>query len=350
MGVMVMAQSCEVLSIVVPIHNEQGNLHKLHSQISESLAGRGLTYELILVDDGSTDDSYAEMTSILECEPRAVLIQLSRRFGQASAIEAGLREACGNVIVTLDADGQNDPSDIPLLLEQINRGYDVVFGWRKNRRDALVRTLPSKCANWLIKKVAPFPGHDLGCTLRAMKREFSDELSLYGELHRFIPILLNYSGARCAEVVVTHHPRKAGKSKYGIGRTVRVILDLITVKFMITYANTPMRFFGTIGLTCIAAGIVAGVGSVISRGANGGDMASNSFLLMGFGGVLIGLQAMALGTLGELCVRAYYESRGKRPYIRRKVERFGVRNPLTGTKAPNMSEQSEGITSVSSKL
>jgi glycosyltransferase involved in cell wall biosynthesis len=268
------------------------------------------------------------MTLVSARDRRVVLVQLARRFGQASAIDAGFRVARGDIIVTMDADGQNDPTDIPLLLGKLAEGYDVAFGWRKDRKDTLIRTLPSKCANWLIKKVIPFPGHDLGCTLRAIKRRFADDLQLFGEMHRFIPILLSWRGARCAEVVVQHHARTIGKSKYGLGRTVRVVLDLIVVKFVLQYSTTPMRFFGSIGLLSIATGVAGGVAAAILKITYGFDPTVYLLCLLTIGSVLTGIQFVALGLLGELYVHTFLGNRGKRPYLCRKIDKIYGANTL----------------------
>jgi glycosyltransferase involved in cell wall biosynthesis len=206
-------------------------------------------YEIVLVDDGSTDASYDELSRLATADPRVKVIRFRRNFGQTAAMNAGLHLATGDVIVTMDADLQNDPLDIPLLLAKLDEGYDLVHGWRKERQDALVsRKLPSRLANWLISRVTGFAVNDLGCTLKAMRREIAQDLQLYGEMHRFIPILAHWRGARCAEIVTRHHARRFGESKYGLSRTTRVLLDLVTVKYMTQYLTSPMKLFGKMGL------------------------------------------------------------------------------------------------------
>ena len=237
------------VSVVIPIFNELDNLGPLHEQLDQVLSKLRHAYEILFIDDGSTDGSVERLREIAQRDARVKVVCFRRNFGQTAAMQAGLQMAAGDVIVTMDGDLQNDPNDIPVMLEKLDEGFDLVHGWRKHRQDAwLNRKLPSKIANWLISKVTRFPIHDLGCTLKVMRREIARELELYGEMHRFIPILAHARGARCAEVVTKHHPRRHGKTKYGIGRTSRVILDLITVKYMLSYFASPMKLFGKIGL------------------------------------------------------------------------------------------------------
>jgi hypothetical protein len=223
---------------------------------------------------------------------------------------------------------QNDPLDIPLLLATLDEGYDLVHGWRKNRQDALVnRKLPSKIANWLISCVTGFPVHDLGCTLKAMRREVAQDLQLYGEMHRFIPILAHWRGARCAEIVTRHHPRRFGQSKYGISRTTRVLLDLITVKYMTQYLTSPMKLFGKMGLFSVAVGVLAGIAAIGMKLAGGVDMTGNPLLLLGVFASFVGMQFLVLGMLGELGVRTYYECQNKQPYTIREMINFELIEP-----------------------
>jgi glycosyltransferase involved in cell wall biosynthesis len=313
------------LSIVVPLYNEQENIRHLYDELRPVLDGLRQDYEILFVDDGSTDASYDELCHLAAADPSVKVVRFRRNFGQTAAMNAGLHLATGDVVVTLDADLQNDPLDIPLLLDKLDEGYDLVHGWRKNRQDALVnRKLPSKIANWLISKVTGFPVHDLGCTLKAMRRDVAHDLQLYGEMHRFIPILAHWRGARCAEIVTRHHPRRFGQSKYGISRTTRVLLDLITVKYMIQYLTSPMKLFGKIGLFCGAIGILAGMATIVMKLGQGIDMTGNPLLLLSVFGGFVGLQFLVLGMLGELGVRTYYESQKKQPYTIREMINFGL--------------------------
>ncbi|HVW36398.1 MAG TPA: glycosyltransferase family 2 protein, partial [Pirellulales bacterium] len=267
------------LSIVVPVYNERENVALLYEALTKAVAPLGLDYEIVLVDDGSTDGSGRALDELAARDRSVKIVHFRRNFGQTAAMNAGLHLASGDVVVTLDADLQNDPADIPVLLAKLDEGFDLVHGWRKNRQDAFVnRKLPSKIANWMISKTTGFPVHDLGCTLKAMRREIAHDLQLYGEMHRFIPILAHWRGARCAEVVTRHHPRKFGQSKYGISRTFRVILDLITVKYMIQYLTSPMKLFGGMGLASFGLGALSGAATVGMKLAGGVDMTGNPLL------------------------------------------------------------------------
>ncbi|MEX2141707.1 MAG: glycosyltransferase family 2 protein [Pirellulales bacterium] len=315
------------ISVVVPVFNEQENLQRLYDAASPVLDALPHDYELLFVDDGSTDGSYDALNRLAAADPRVKVVRFRRNFGQTAAMNAGLHLATGEVIVTMDADLQNDPLDIPLLLAKLDEGYDLVHGWRKHRQDALVnRKLPSKIANWLISRVTGFPVHDLGCTLKAMRRDVAQDLQLYGEMHRFIPILAHWRGARCAEVVTRHHPRRFGQSKYGLSRTTRVLLDLITVKYMTQYMTqyltSPMKLFGKIGLLSGAVGLIAGVATIAMKLAGGVDMTGNPLLLLSVFAGFVGMQFLVLGMLGELGVRTYYESQNKQPYTIREVINF----------------------------
>ncbi len=311
------------VTVVVPVYNERENIALLHQALTDSLVALGRPYELVLVDDGSSDGSSRALDELAARDPAVKVVHFRRNFGQTAAMNAGLHLASGDVIITLDADLQNDPADIPVLLDKLDEGYDLVHGWRKNRQDAFVnRKLPSKIANWLISRTTGFPVNDLGCTLKAMRREIAHDLQLYGEMHRFIPILAHWRGARCAEVVTRHHPRKFGTSKYGISRTFRVLLDLITVKYMIQYLTSPMKLFGGMGLGCMLLGGLAGAATLGMKLWGGIDMTGNPLLMLTVFSMMAGLQFFVLGMLGEVCVRTYYESQNKQPYAIRNLVNF----------------------------
>jgi glycosyltransferase involved in cell wall biosynthesis len=313
------------ISVIVPVFNEQENIRRLYDAVLPVLNALPHDYELLFVDDGSNDGSYDELNRLAAADEHVKVVRFRRNFGQTAAMNAGLHLAAGDTVITMDADLQNDPLDIPLLLDKLDEGYDLVHGWRKNRQDALVnRKLPSKVANWLISRVTGFPVHDLGCTLKAMRRDVAQDLQLYGEMHRFIPILAHWRGARCAEVVTRHHPRLFGQSKYGLSRTTRVLLDLITVKYMTQYLTSPMKLFGKIGLLSGAVGLIAGVATIAMKIAGGIDMTGNPLLLLSVFAGFVGMQFLVLGMLGELGVRTYYESQNKQPYTIRELINFDL--------------------------
>ena len=311
------------LSIVAPLYNEQENILLLHEQLSQTLAELDRSYEIVLVDDGSRDGSWEELLKLAERDRCVKLVRLRRNFGQTAAMQAGLQAACGDVIVTLDADLQNEPGDIGMMLEKIDEGYDLVHGWRKNRQDTwLTRKLPSKIANWLISKTTRFPIHDLGCTLKAIRREIAHDLELYGEMHRFIPILAHWRGARCVEVVTRHHPRRFGQTKYGLSRTFRVVLDLMTVKYMLDYSSSPMKLFGSIGLWCGLLMFASASAVGLMKAFGGVDMTGNPLLLLSVFSGLAGMQFFSLGLLGEVNARTYFGMQDKQPYTIREQVNF----------------------------
>jgi glycosyltransferase involved in cell wall biosynthesis len=313
------------ISVVVPVYNEQESIRRLYDALCPVLDRLPHEYEIVLVDDGSIDGSYEELRRLAAADERVKVVRFRRNFGQTAAMNAGLHLATGDVIVTMDADLQNDPLDIPLLLEKLEDGYDLVHGWRKERQDALVsRRLPSKMANWLISRVTGFAVNDLGCTLKAMRREIAQDLQLYGEMHRFIPILAYWRGARCAEIVTRHHPRRFGESKYGISRTTRVLLDLVTVKYMTQYMASPMKLFGKIGLWSGGIGFLSGMSTIVMKLGGGIDMTGNPLLLLSVLATFVGMQFLVLGMLGELGVRTYYESQNKQPYTIREMINFDL--------------------------
>src|SRR3954470_11815625 len=239
------------VSLVIPMYNERDNVQPLYEQLAVVCARLPEPVEILFVDDGSRDGTAARLDELAAKDERVKIVRFRRNYGQTAAMQAGLGHASHSIVVTLDGDLQNEPDDIPMMIAKLGEGYDLVHGWRKERQDAFLnRKLPSKIANWLISRVTRFPIHDLGCTLKAIRRDIARELELYGEMHRFIPILAHQRGARCVEVETRHHPRRFGRTKYGISRTFRVVLDLITVKYMLDYFASPMKLFGQIGLAC----------------------------------------------------------------------------------------------------
>ncbi len=308
------------VSIVVPIYNEFDNIPLMHAQLDNVMKNHPDNYELIFVDDGSKDGSVNRLRELAAKDEHVKVVLFRRNYGQTAAMHAGIQHATGEVVVTMDGDLQNDPDDIPMMLAKIEEGYDLVHGWRKNRQDTFInRKLPSKIANWLISKSTGFPIHDLGCTLKAIRTEIAQELELYGEMHRFIPILAHQRGARCVEVVTKHHPRRFGTTKYGIGRTTRVVLDLITVNFLLRYFNSPMKFFGKIGMWC---GVIAAISAMVTVGmkAFGGvDMTGNPLLLQTVFSSMVCLQFLSLGIIGEVCARIYYIGGNRTNYTVREV-------------------------------
>ncbi len=307
------------LSVVIPVYDEVDNLRSLHEALSESL--QGLDYELVFVDDGSTDGSIGVLESLARDDPDHVLVVVLRRnFGQTAAIAAGIDHARGEVIVTIDADLQNDPSDIPLLLNKIAEGYDVVSGWRKDRQDAfLTRTLPSRMANWLISKVTGVALHDYGCTLKAYRREVLAGFRLYGEMHRFIPAYAGWVGARIVEVPVKHHRRQHGKTKYGLERTLKVILDLFTVKFLISYAAKPIYLFGGAGFLLIVPSGLVLLYLLVRRVFFQVSVLKSPLFQTSTMFIILGFQAILMGLIAELLVRTYHESQAKPTYSVRRV-------------------------------
>jgi glycosyltransferase involved in cell wall biosynthesis len=314
-----------LVSVVVPVKEERDNVRPLFERVRDALKG-GPAWELVYVDDGSTDDTFAEIEALAALDPRVKAVRLRKCFGQSAATKAGFDAARGDVIVTMDGDLQNDPADIPAMLAKLAEGNDAVLGLRANRRDGFVlRKLPSWCANWIIRKVLLIPFKDFGCALRAVRREFVQDLSLYGEMHRFITALLLQQGAKVVQVPVRHHARAAGKSKYNLSRTVRVVLDLITVKFLGSFQTRPMHLFGGVGLGSVGSGGILLLISFVMKYTTGPGMTANPLFLIGVMMVLMGVQFLTLGLIGEVTARTYFESQGKPPYaVRSRVNLDGV--------------------------
>lgn len=308
------------VSIVIPVYNEEENIHSLYGRVKEVLDTLDRDWELVLVDDGSKDNSFALMCSLTRHDPRVKVVKLSRNYGQTSALSAGFDQAQGEVIVTLDADLQNDPADIPRLLAKLDEGYDIVSGWRKARKDpAITRILPSFFANKLISFLTGVRLHDNGCTLKAYRGEILKNIHLYGEFHRFIPALATAVGAQIAELEVNHHPRKFGKSKYGITRIVRVILDLITLKLLLAFHTRPMWIFGGVGFLMLGFGGFCALSVMMMKLFMGMDMTGNPLIYITLLSIISGTQLIGLGFLGEINIRTYYETQNKTPYIIQRV-------------------------------
>ena len=311
------------LSIVIPIKDEMDNLAPLHERLAAVLVPLGKSYEIIFVDDGSADGSFLVMEELARRDPCVKVVCLRRNFGQSAALQAGIDFSTGNVLVTMDGDLQNDPADIPILLDKLNEGYDAVLGQRAKRQDNfLIRKVPSLLGNWLIRKVTGTPIKDMGCTLRAMRRDLAESLPLYGEMHRFVPVLAQHYGGRLAQIPVRHHPRTAGKTKYNLTRTFRVVLDLITVKFLHSYLTRPMHIMGLAGLFCMALGFVSLLLTVWMKQAYGTFMTGNPLLLLSALLELIGVQFIGMGLIGEMMSRTYFESQGKKAYTVRRTVNF----------------------------
>ncbi len=309
------------LSVVIPVYNEVENIVLLHKAIHQALKPVKYSWEMILVDDGSTDKSPEELEKLAQKDPKYVRVVLLRRnFGQTTAIAAGIDQADGEIIVMMDADLQNDPADIPMMLEKMNQGYDVVSGWRFERKDKfLLRVLPSRIANSLISWVTGVRLHDYGCTLKAYRREVITGFRLYGEMHRFIPAYAGSVGAKIIEIRVNHHPRKYGKAKYGLERTTKVILDLMTVKFLISFASKPNYLFGGIGLILMAISVAIVIFLVINRLVAGEHIVRSPLLQMSVMLFILGSQSILLGLIAELLVRTYHESQKKTTYTIRQM-------------------------------
>ena len=312
------------VSIVIPLYNEEENVDILHQRTKEAVDQLGLEYEILYIDDGSTDRTLSKLEEIQAKDKRVVVLSLRRNFGQTAAFAAGFDFARGDVVVTMDGDLQNDPKDIPKLLELI-KDHDLVSGWRKKRKDPFfTRRLPSMIANWVIGKVTGVKLHDYGCSLKAYRRDVIKNLKLYGEMHRFIPAVASWYGVRMAEVETTHYPRMRGKSKYGLSRTVKVILDLITVKFLQSFSTKPLQFFGPIGLFSGAVGFLISLYLSIEKIFLGRPIGGRPLLLLGILLIIVGIQLIGMGLLGEMLVRVYHESQRKPIYVIKKV--FGSEN------------------------
>jgi len=310
------------LSIIVPIFNEEENIQTLYQEITAVTSKMSLASEILFIDDGSSDGGPALLTELAEKDPDVVYVQFRRNFGQTAAMAAGFDYAKGDVVITMDGDLQNDPADIPKLLEKLDEGYDLVSGWRADRKDKFVsRRLPSIIANKIISYTTNVKLHDYGCTLKAFRKEVADSIQLYGEMHRFIPAIASGMGVDIAEVPVNHRPRRFGTSKYGISRTIRVVLDLITIKFLLSYGTRPIQIFGLLGIVSGLFGFLTSFYLVLQRQFMGVPIANRPLFLLAILLMFIGLQFITLGLLAEFQVRIYHESQRKPIYTVRSVVR-----------------------------
>jgi glycosyltransferase involved in cell wall biosynthesis len=320
------------LSVVIPVFNEVENLPSLHEEITRALQGR-FDYEVIYVDDGSTDDSTDCLVEIVRNDSHTRLIRLRRNFGQTAALSAGFHYARGQIIVPLDGDGQNDPADIPRLVEKLQKGYDIVSGWRKNRRDnPVTRTWPSRLANWLIGRITGVRLHDYGCTLKAYRAESLAPIRLYGEMHRFIPALASWSGEKITEMEVNHRPRIRGKTKYGLSRMFKVILDLITIKFLSSFSTKPIYVFGGLGGICLLGSFLSGMAVLYYKFLRMPSLPMNRNPLLIISLILMttAVQFVLMGLLAEILVRTYHESQDRPIYVIEKI--YEPANRKEGTK------------------
>lgn len=312
-----------LVSVIVPVFNELENVELMYNELVEAMHSQPRPFELVLVDDGSRDGTTERLHEIAANDERVKLVVFRRNYGQTAAMHAGIQNANGQYLVTIDGDLQNDPNDIPMMLDKLEEGFDLVHGWRKDRKDHLLsRRIPSRIANWLISKVTEFPIHDLGCTLKVIRREIACQIELYGEMHRFIPILAHQLGARSVEVVTNHRARQFGETKYGIGRTFRVVLDLITVKYMIKYFASPMKLFGKLGLWIGGTGMISCLVAIVMKVIAQTDMTGNPFLLLGILATILSVQFFSLGLIGEVCARIYYTSEHRTNYQVREMVNF----------------------------
>jgi glycosyltransferase involved in cell wall biosynthesis len=322
-------------SIVVPFYNEQENIPPLYVKLTEVMDAIGERYELVFVDDGSKDKTFKVLSDIYEHDPRVNVVQLRRNFGQAPALKAGFDFARGEVIISMDGDLQHDPDEIPRFLEKIEEGYDLVSGWRIARTDHwLMRQLPSRIANKMMAKLSGVDLHDFGTTFKAYRREVLSEIHLYGELHRFIPALASWAGASVAEVPISNIARKNGTSNYGISRTIRVLLDLLSVKFLLDYSTKPLQFFGLMGLACLTGGAGIGLWVFLRKALLDEGLLANHgpLMLLGMALVMGGIQFIATGLIGEMLARTYYESQNKPVYSVREFR--SRREALAGRDEP----------------
>jgi glycosyltransferase involved in cell wall biosynthesis len=338
------------VSVILPVYNEEGNIALVHEELKRALNDLGRTYEIVYVDDGSADASYQRLQAIVAADPSVVVLRFRRNFGQTAAIAAGIDHSRGGIIVLMDADLQNDPKDIARLLAKLDEGYDVVSGWRKRRRDKwLTRKLPSKMANGIISRVTKVRLHDYGCTLKAYRREVLEPVRLYGEMHRFLPVHASWNGARIAELPVNHRARKHGKSKYGLSRTFRVILDLMTVQFLGSYRTKPLYAFGRLSALLLLGSFLSVAVAIAQKLMEPYvRLHNNPLILLSAVLLLLSVQFVMLGLLAELIMRTYFESQGKSIYTLRTVLVGDQDGPITLT--PVSTLRSPGARSIASAI
>jgi glycosyltransferase involved in cell wall biosynthesis len=325
------------ISVVIPVYDEAENVAELHRELTASLEAHGRPYEVLFVDDGSRDGTLARLGEIEARDPRVRVLRLRRNFGQTAAFSAGFDHARGDVVVTSDGDLQNDPADIPRLLARLDEGYDMVCGWRKDRHDAASKKVPSWFANRLISWATGVHLHDYGCSLKAMRLEVVRGMRLYGEMHRFIPAIASWMGVSVAELEVNHRPRTRGQSKYGLGRTQRVLLDLFTVKFLLEFGTRPSHLFGKWGITSAGLGLALLTYLTYVKFYVGESIGGRPLLIVGMGLVLFGVQLVCTGLLAEILVRTYHESQGKPTYVVKEVQPASVageREPALPVRLP----------------
>lgn len=314
------------ISVNVPIFNESDTIGTLYARLIAAFDGLDHDFEVIMINDGSADDSAEVLDGLAAKDPRVKVIHLRRNYGQTAALMAGIRHSGGDIIILMDGDLQNDPVDIPALLDKLEEGYDVVSGWRKDRKDGLVRRLPSWAANWLISKVSGLRLHDYGCTLKAYRREILQDVRLYGEMHRFIPVYAWWEGGRVAEIPVTHHRREFGRSNYGLDRVPRVLLDMIVIRFLDVGLDRPIQFFGRAGLHSFGLAFLAGLWAVYLKVFEGVSFILTPLPLLVALLALVGLIFVMMGLLGEVQSRVYYEAQGKSPYAIRRTRNLDASN------------------------
>ncbi len=318
----------KALSVVVPVYNEEENVAESYRELSEVLQGVGLPYEIIFVDDGSRDRTVATLMAVGADDASLRVIEFRRNFGQTAAMAAGFHHTRYDIVIALDGDLQNDPAEIPRMIEKLDEGFDLVAGWRKERKDKYIsRRLPSMIANRIISYFTNVQLHDYGCTLKAMRGDIARGIRLYGEMHRFIPALAYEQGARIVEIPVRHRERRFGTSKYGISRTLRVILDLLTVKFLLGYSKRPIHLFGTLGLGSGGLGSLMLINATVQRLFFGVPMGTRPMMVLGVMLVLMGLQFLMFGLLAEVMTRTYYESQNKETYVIRRIRQGGTKDP-----------------------
>lgn len=303
------------ISIVVPVYNEKESIEELYSRLSEVCQTLKESYEIIFVDDGSNDGSYEILKKIRIKDKKVKIIRFQKNFGKTSALSAGFKFSKGKIIVTMDADLQNDPQDIPKLLEVLKSGYDFVNGWRFERNDPFLKKITSKLFNLLVSTITGVKLHDHNCGLKAFKREIVENLSLYGDLHRYLPALANWYGAKITETKVKHKPRRYGKSKFGFKRLVKGMVDLIVVKFLMDYSTRPMHFFGTTGIISFLLGFLVGLYLVIEKIVYGTNIGDRPLLILSILLILVGVQLLMIGLLGEILIRIYYQTTDKQTYV-----------------------------------